>query len=70
MIADRSSPSTSSITSASPSDPVDLSDVRMIERGQGLRFAREAHQAVRVAGERHGQHFDGDRAIEFVSFAR
>ena len=36
----------------------------MIQRGQRLRFAREASQPVRVAGERRGQHLDGDLAIE------
>ena len=55
-IADRSSPSTSSITSAraaarSVLDAVDVRDVRVVQRRQHLRFAREPREAVGVARE-------------------
>ena len=53
--AERSSPSTSSITSAlgptaswSILDAVDLRDVRVVQRRQRLRLAGEAGQAVGV----------------------
>ena len=48
---DRSSPSTSSITSADPRDAIDCRDVRVIHRGQRLRFAREARDAFRIQPE-------------------
>ena len=68
MRCDRSSPSTSSITSAcTPSDffeTVDRGDVRMIQRREGLGFARETRQSVGVGGERVGQHLDRDVAIQ------
>ena len=68
MRCDRSSPSTSSITSAvirrAPLDAIDLRDVRMIERGEDFGFALETGQAVRVPGERGGQHLDGDLALQ------
>ena len=45
-------------------EAVDLRDVRVVERGERLRLALEAHQAIRIAGERRRQHLDGDVAIE------
>ena len=43
---------------------VDLRDVRMIERGDELRFPTEACEAFRLVGDRGGQYLDGDVAIE------
>ena len=43
---------------------MDLGDVRVIQRGERLGFAREADVAVRVMRERLGQDFDGHVAIE------
>ena len=54
----RSSPPTSSITSAVMpplSSSPDGGDVRMIQRGQRLRFARESRQALPIMRERLGQ---------------
>ena len=51
-------------------DAVDLRDVRMIERGERLRFALEAHQAIGVAGERGRQDLERDLAIELRVAAR
>jgi len=45
-------------------DAVDLRDVGMIQRGQGLGFAIKARQAFRVAGERARKNFDGDVALQ------
>jgi hypothetical protein len=45
-------------------DPVDLRDVRMIERGQYLGLALEARQPISVVRERVGQDFYGDVALE------
>jgi hypothetical protein len=39
-------------------------DVRMIERGQDLRFALEAREAIGIVDERVRQDFDRDVAIE------
>ena len=68
MRCERSSPSTSSITRARDAaavlEAVDLRDVRMIQRGERLRFALEARQAVGVGRERLGQDLDRDVAIE------
>ncbi len=36
----------------------------MIQRGQHLRFAFEAGHVLLVVGERRGQHFDRDVAIQ------
>ena len=41
---------------------VDGGDVRMIERGQCLCLALEAHQPISIRGERLGQDLDGDVA--------
>ncbi len=65
---ERSSPSTSSITSARDAaalfEPVDAGDVRMIERRERLRFALEARQPIGVLRERLRQDLDRDVAIE------
>jgi hypothetical protein len=45
-------------------DPVDGCDVRMIQRGQHLRFALEAGEAVGIGSESVGKDFDGDFASE------
>ena len=45
-------------------DAVDRRDVRMIQRGEHLRFAREPGEAIRIGGEQVGQDFDRDAAIE------
>ena len=45
-------------------EPVDRSDVWMIQRGQRLCFSLETGQAVRVRGERVRQHLDRDLAAE------
>jgi hypothetical protein len=45
-------------------EPVDAGDVRMIQRGEGLRFTLEAREPVRVLRERLGQNLDGDVAIQ------
>ena len=41
-----------------------MRDVRMIERGEHLRFALEARQALGVVRERVGQDLDRDVASE------
>ena len=46
------------------SDVVEGADVRMLERGDGPRFALEPLTEIGVGGERRGQDFDGDEAIE------
>ena len=43
---------------------VDVSDVRVVERGEHLRLAAEARQAIGIGGEELGQDFDRDVAIE------
>ncbi len=43
--------------------PVDVRDVRMIERRQHLRFAAEAREAIRVVRDRRQQHLDRDVAV-------
>jgi hypothetical protein len=45
-------------------ETVNLRDVRMIERGQRLRFAREAGESIVIGGERVRQDLQGDVAIE------
>jgi len=45
-------------------EPVDGGNVRVIQRGQRLRFARQARQAVRIVGEDVGQDLDRDIAIQ------
>ena len=39
-------------------------DIGVIQRGEDLRLAGEARQAVGVGGEEVGQDLDGDIAIE------
>ena len=45
-------------------EAVDRRDVRMVERGEDLRLAREARHVVGVVGERRGQHLERDVAME------
>ncbi len=58
------SPSTSSITSARTGaaflEAMDRGDVRVVERGEHLRFALEARQALRIGGKHLGQDLQGD----------
>ena len=68
MRCDRSSPSTSSITSARDAaglfEAVDGGDVRMVQRRERLRFALEPREAIGIAGERVRQDLDRDVAIQ------
>ena len=61
-------PSTYSIvkngTPSASSTAMDGDDVRVVERGDGLRFALEAGAALGVAGGAGGQHLDGDVAAQ------
>ena len=41
-----------------------MRDVRMIQRGERLRFAREPGQPIGIARERVGQDLDRDVAIQ------
>ena len=70
----RSSPSTSSMTRARMSPrflkAVDIGDVRMVERREGLRFACETCEAVRVAVNGVPQDLDRNVSISLVSRAR
>ena len=43
---------------------VELGDVRVVERGEDLRLALEAGEAVGVGGEGRGQQLQGDVAVE------
>ena len=45
-------------------DPENLGNVRMIQRRQRLRFAREAHHAVGIGREEVGEDLDRDLTIE------
>src|SRR5688572_29257380 len=45
-------------------DSVNPRDVRVIERGEHLRFAREPREAIGIERERCRQYFDGHVAIE------
>ena len=45
-------------------EPVDARDVRMVQRGEGLGFAREPRQAVGIMRERFGQDLDRDVTIQ------
>jgi hypothetical protein len=49
---------------------VDGGDVRMLQRGEGLRFALEARDPFGISRERLGQHLDRDIAIELRAPAR
>ena len=44
---------------------VDRGDVRVVERGQRLRLAREPREPLAIVGDRFGEHLDRDVAIEF-----
>ena len=50
--------------------PVDRADVRMIERGQDLRFTTEAGDALGIVGEGVGKELQSDVAPELRVFAR
>lgn len=50
--------------------PVDLSDVRVVQGGEHTRFAREALEAVGVVAELRCQDFDRDIAVQLGSRAR
>ncbi len=41
-----------------------MRDVRVIERGQDLRFAPEARKTIGIIGHRRQQHLDRDVAIQ------
>jgi hypothetical protein len=43
---------------------VDLSDVRMIERGEDLRLTTEASETIRIVGDGRQQDFDRDLPIQ------
>ena len=45
-------------------ETVDVRDVRMIQRGQHLRFALESREPVGISRERLGQDLDRDVAIQ------
>ena len=45
-------------------EPVDRGDVRMIQRGEDLRFALKARQAVGVGCERRGEDLDRDLTLQ------
>src|SRR5688500_12784123 len=47
-----------------PPDVVDRADVRVAQRSDDARFTLESRLAVRIAGHRRGQDFDGDIAPE------
>ena len=49
---------------AVPFEPVDVRDIRMVQRGECLRFAGEASQPLGVRREQFGQDLDRDAAIE------
>ena len=66
---DRSSPSTSSITSAVKSgvfETVDRSDVRMVESREHFGFALKTREPVRIAGDRRGEHLDRHRPFQIA----
>ena len=64
MRCDRSSPSTSSITRRVGFDPVDGRDVRVVQGGERLGFAREPGQPIGIIRERVRQDLQRDIAIE------
>jgi hypothetical protein len=51
-------------------EAVNLRDVRMVERGKGLRFTLEPCETFGIAGKRVRQELQRDIAIELVSRAR
>ena len=44
---------------------MDLRDIRVIERGEHLRFTTESRKTIRIVGDRGQQHFDRNVAIQF-----
>jgi len=44
-------------------EPVDLRDVRVVERRERLRLSREPRDAIRVVGESRRKDLDGDVAV-------
>ena len=49
-------------------DVVNRTDVRMIERGGGLRFALEAGERARIVADIFGEEFQSDVAVEAIVF--
>ena len=47
---------------------VNRADIRMIERGGGLRFALEAREGARVGADIFGKEFQRDAAMEAIVF--
>ena len=47
-----------------PFQPINVRDVRMVERGQRLRFAGEPRQPIGIAGEGVRQDFQRDVAVQ------
>lgn len=45
-------------------EPVNLRDVRMIQRREHLRLAPKSREPICIVHDRIGQHFDGDIAIQ------
>jgi hypothetical protein len=45
-------------------EPENLRDVGMIQRRQDFRLALKAGEAVRIGGDRRGQHLQGDLALQ------
>ena len=45
-------------------NPVDVRDVRMIQRRERLRLAFEAHDAIGIACDGRGKHLERDLALE------
>ena len=49
-------------------DVVNRADVRMVERGSGLRFALEASERARVVADVFRKKFQRDVAVEAIVF--
>jgi hypothetical protein len=49
---------------------VNVRDVRVVQRGEDLRFALEAGEAIGIGGEGLGQDFSATSRFSFVSRAR
>ena len=45
-------------------EPINRPDVRVVERGEHLRFALETGEAIRITGEGIGQDLQRDLAIQ------
>ena len=52
------------VSAVAARETIDMSDVRVVERSERLRFLLEARDAHRVVRERRGQHLDRDVATE------